>query len=121
MTSRRLDVCLIGAGPRGLSVLERLCANAASAAPETAVTVHVVDPFPPGAGQVWRTDQSEHLLMNTVASQVTMFTDESVELRGQLVAGSQPVRMGALPRPHRPDGRPAPRRARPRRGPRAGT
>ncbi|MEU8954738.1 FAD/NAD(P)-binding protein [Streptomyces sp. NPDC048518] len=87
MTSRRLDVCLIGAGPRGLSVLERLCANAASAAPETAVTVHVVDPFPPGAGQVWRSDQSEHLLMNTVASQVTMFTDESVELRGQLSPG----------------------------------
>ncbi|MEU1120490.1 MULTISPECIES: FAD/NAD(P)-binding protein [unclassified Streptomyces] len=87
MTSRRLDVCLIGAGPRGLSVLERLCANAASAAPGTAVTVHVVDPFPPGAGQVWRSDQSAHLLMNTVASQVTMFTDESVELRGQLSPG----------------------------------
>ncbi|MFJ2768947.1 FAD/NAD(P)-binding protein [Streptomyces sp. NPDC087300] len=87
MTSRRLDVCLIGAGPRGLSVLERLCANAVSAPAETVITVHVVDPFPPGAGQVWRSDQSAHLLMNTVASQVTMFTDESVEVRGELAPG----------------------------------
>ncbi|MFE0173449.1 FAD/NAD(P)-binding protein [Streptomyces sp. NPDC059002] len=87
MTSRRLDVCLIGAGPRGLSVLERLCANAASAPAETAITVHVVDPFPPGAGQVWRSDQSAHLLMNTVASQVTMFTDESVAVQGELAPG----------------------------------
>lgn len=87
MTSRRLDVCLIGAGPRGLSVLERLCANAASVPDDTAVTVHVVDPYPPGAGRVWRTDQSGHLLMNTVASQVTMFTDDSVRVEGKLVPG----------------------------------
>jgi len=87
MTSLRLDVCLIGAGPRGLSVLERLCANAVSAPEEVPITVHVVDPYPPGAGQVWRTDQPEHLLMNTVASQVTMFTDESVEIDGVLAPG----------------------------------
>ncbi|MFH9671878.1 FAD/NAD(P)-binding protein [Streptomyces sp. NPDC017405] len=87
MTSRRLDVCLIGAGPRGLSVLERLCANAASVPDGLAITVHVVDPYPPGAGQVWRTGQSEHLLMNTVASQVTMFTDDSVRIEGALVPG----------------------------------
>jgi uncharacterized NAD(P)/FAD-binding protein YdhS len=87
MTSRRLDVCVIGAGPRGLSVLERLCVNAASVPDDIAITVHVVDPYRPGAGQVWRTDQSEHLLMNTVASQVTMFTDESVRIEGALVPG----------------------------------
>ncbi|PCG86708.1 FAD-binding protein [Streptomyces sp. WZ.A104] len=87
MTSRRLDVCLIGAGPRGLSVLERLCANAGSAPDEVPITVHVADPYPPGAGQVWRTDQPEHLLMNTVASQVTMFTDESVRIDGVLAPG----------------------------------
>ncbi|MCX5394400.1 FAD/NAD(P)-binding protein [Streptomyces sp. NBC_00094] len=87
MATRRLDVCLIGAGPRGLSLLERICANAASHPDEDRITVHVVDPHPPGAGQVWRTDQSEHLLMNTVASQVTMFTDESVEIEGPLVPG----------------------------------
>lgn len=87
MTSQRLDVCLIGAGPRGLSVLERLCANAAAAPGSAPITVHVVDPYPPGPGQVWRTDQSSHLLMNTVASQITMFTDESVQVPGALAPG----------------------------------
>ncbi|MER5934004.1 FAD/NAD(P)-binding protein [Streptomyces sp. NPDC002054] len=86
MTSRQLDVCLIGAGPRGLSVLERICAHAA-AGDLGPLTVHVVDDCPPGPGQVWRTDQSEHLLMNTVASQVSMFTDESVSMKGPLSPG----------------------------------
>ncbi|WP_037685617.1 FAD/NAD(P)-binding protein [Streptomyces aureocirculatus] len=87
MNTRRLDVCLIGAGPRGLAVLERICANAEEVAPGTEVTVHVVDPFPPGAGRVWRTTQPRRLLTNTVASQTTVFTDESVEMAGPLVRG----------------------------------
>ncbi|MFE2940706.1 prephenate dehydrogenase [Streptomyces sp. NPDC059255] len=85
MDADRLDVCLVGMGPRGLSVLERLCAN--TEGHRGSVTVHVVDPYPPGAGRVWRTGQSPHLLMNTVASQVTMFTDESVRMRGPLAPG----------------------------------
>ncbi|TVL91732.1 FAD/NAD(P)-binding domain-containing protein [Streptomyces sp. SAJ15] len=87
MSGIRLDVCLIGAGPRGLSVLERLCAGARRSRRHRAITVHVVDPYPPGAGRVWRTDQSRRLLMNTVACQVTVFTDESVELAGPLEPG----------------------------------
>lgn len=82
-----MRVCIIGAGPRGMSVLERLCANARRLPPETRVTVHVVDPHPPGPGQVWRTTQSDLLLMNTVSSQVTLFTDESVEMDGALEPG----------------------------------
>ncbi|MFF9767780.1 FAD/NAD(P)-binding protein [Streptomyces sp. NPDC014636] len=87
MSERQLEVCVIGAGPRGLSVLERLCADAREHAQNTEVVVHVVDPCPPGAGRVWRTDQSHHLLMNTVASQVTLFTDPSVEMEGVLAPG----------------------------------
>ena len=87
MSERQLEVCVIGAGPRGLSVLERLCANAREHALGTEVVVHVVDPCPPGAGRVWRTDQSHHLLMNTVASQVTLFTDPSVQMAGELAPG----------------------------------
>jgi hypothetical protein len=86
-TDRRLHACVIGAGPRGLSVLERLCANARDLAPDAAVHIHVVDPHPPGPGAVWRTDQSGHLLMNTVASQVTMFADDSVDMLGPVVSG----------------------------------
>ncbi|MEU3794795.1 FAD/NAD(P)-binding protein [Streptomyces fructofermentans] len=80
-------MCVIGAGPRGLSVLERLCANARSAPRGSTLHVHVVDPYPPGPGQVWRTDQSPHLLMNTVAGQISVFTDASVDLVGPLEPG----------------------------------
>ena len=83
-----LRVCVVGLGPRGLSVLERLCANAeAGVAGERKVWVHVVDPHPPGPGRVWRTSQHRLLLMNTVASQVTMFTDESVTMAGPVRSG----------------------------------
>lgn len=80
-----LQVCLIGAGPRGTSVLERLCANASLAA--RPVSVHVVDPGPAGSGHVWRTSQSTQLLMNTVASQVSLYTDASVSCAGPIVPG----------------------------------
>lgn len=78
-----LRICLVGAGPRGTSVLERICANADG----RAVEVHVVDPFPPGPGGVWRTGQSGHLLMNTVASQISLFTDDSVPCEGPVMPG----------------------------------
>ncbi|MFE0454473.1 FAD/NAD(P)-binding protein [Streptomyces sp. NPDC058914] len=81
-------VALVGAGPRGTSVLERLCASAPDLLPPGArLTVHVVDPAPPGPGRVWRTAQSPELLMNTVACQVTLFTDDSVDCAGPIRPG----------------------------------
>ncbi|WP_405989104.1 FAD/NAD(P)-binding protein [Streptomyces sp. NBC_00986] len=80
-------ICIVGAGPRGLSVLERLCANERQERRHSAVTIHVVDPSPPGAGTVWRVTQSRHLVMNTIASQITVFTDESVRIAGPIVPG----------------------------------
>lgn len=77
-------ICVVGAGPRGLAVLERLSAN------HTAghhVVVHVVDPHPPGPGRTWRTGQPSHLLMNTVTSQVSQFTDDSVHCAGPVRPG----------------------------------
>ncbi|MGD9484803.1 FAD/NAD(P)-binding protein [Streptomyces sp. TRM70308] len=82
-----LRTALVGLGPRGLSVLERLCANERKSASHDAVTVHLVDPYPPGAGRVWRTAQSPHLLMNTVAAQITLFTDDSVRIEGPVETG----------------------------------
>ncbi|MFD7281027.1 FAD/NAD(P)-binding protein [Streptomyces sp. NPDC059862] len=87
MSSGRIEVCLVGAGPRGLSVLERLCAQERKSPRYGQVTIHVVDPGPPGSGRVWRPSQSRHLLMNTVASQVTVFTDSSVTIEGPLEEG----------------------------------
>ncbi|MGX1884612.1 FAD/NAD(P)-binding protein [Streptomyces sp. NPDC055287] len=80
-------LAVVGAGPRGTSVLERLCASVPALAPDARLTVHVVDPAPPGAGQVWRTKQPAELLMNTVASQVTLFTDASVACEGPIRPG----------------------------------
>ncbi|MEN8654876.1 FAD/NAD(P)-binding protein [Streptomyces sp. 21So2-11] len=87
MTTRHKALCIVGAGPRGLSVLERLCANERAEPAHPALTVHVVDPFEPGAGAVWRTDQSRHLLMNTVASQITVHTDASSRIAGPIEPG----------------------------------
>ncbi|MEU6675759.1 FAD/NAD(P)-binding protein [Streptomyces sp. NPDC046925] len=85
---RDIAVAVVGAGPRGTSVLERLCASATELLPPGArLTVHVVDPSPPGPGRVWRTAQPGELLMNTVASQVTLFTDESVDCAGPIRPG----------------------------------
>lgn len=80
-----LRICLIGAGPRGTSVLERLCANASGT--RQRVVVDIVDPAPAGPGAVWRSDQSPELLMNTVTSQVSLFTDDSVPCAGPIVPG----------------------------------
>ncbi|MDF3292212.1 MULTISPECIES: FAD/NAD(P)-binding protein [Streptomyces] len=87
MSSSRLEVCVVGAGPRGLSVVERLCANERKAPSHAEVVVHVVDPSAPGAGTVWRPEQSRHLLMNTVASQITVFTDDSSRIAGPIEPG----------------------------------
>ncbi|WP_413761169.1 FAD/NAD(P)-binding protein [Streptomyces sp. MMBL 11-3] len=85
---RHVHVALVGAGPRGTGVLERLCASAPELlTPGTRLTVHVVDPSPPGPGRVWRTAQPAELLMNTVASQVTLFTDDSVDCSGPIRPG----------------------------------
>jgi len=47
----------------------------------------VIDPYPPGGGRVWQPDQPGHLLMNTLAAQATLFTDETVECSGPVVKG----------------------------------
>ncbi|TPG05163.1 FAD/NAD(P)-binding protein [Curtobacterium flaccumfaciens] len=78
-------IVLIGAGPRGLAVLERICANARGS--NGRFEIFVVDPAEPGAGAVWRSDQPSELLMNTVASQVSVFPDRSVSMRGPVEDG----------------------------------
>ena len=60
------QVAVIGAGPRGTSVVERLVAGVIAqgeAAPP--LHIHVIEPYEPGPGHIWRTDQSRLFLMNT--------------------------------------------------------
>jgi hypothetical protein len=74
-------IVVVGAGPRGLSVLERLVTIASTIpAPEgQSLTVEIVDPYEPGAGRIWRTEQSGALLMNTVIGQITIFGHDPAE------------------------------------------
>ena len=81
-------IAIVGAGPRGTSVLERLCASAGDLlSPGMLLTVHLIDPSPPGPGHIWRTAQSPELLMNTVTSQMTLFTDDSIVCEGPIRPG----------------------------------
>ncbi|MET8678251.1 FAD/NAD(P)-binding protein [Streptomyces sp. NPDC004647] len=87
MAGEHHAIAVVGAGPRGTSVLERICASVPELLPDARLTVHMVDPAPPGPGRVWRTAQPRELLMNTVASQVTLFTDSSVQCEGPVRPG----------------------------------
>jgi FAD-NAD(P)-binding len=79
-------IAIVGAGPRGVGILERLGASAPELGPD-GLDVHLVDPYPPGPGRIWRHDQSPLLAMNSMAADVTMFTDETVVCDGPIVPG----------------------------------
>ena len=79
-------IAIVGAGPRGAGILERLVASAAELHPGR-IDVHLIDPFPAGAGRIWRRAQSPLLAMNSMAEDVTMFTDESVVCEGPIRPG----------------------------------
>ena len=81
------SIAIVGAGPRGVGVLERLIANHAVLAPDLPLTVHVIDPHPPGAGRVWRVDQSPLLRLNSMAADIAVFTDPTVACEGPIVPG----------------------------------
>ncbi len=71
---------IVGAGPRGLSVLERLVTIGSTMDPPASnLVVEIVDPYEPGAGRIWRGDQSSALLMNTVIGQITIFGHDPAE------------------------------------------
>lgn len=86
-TRPRTAVAIIGAGPRGLGVLERLTANAADGPGEPGLDVHLVDPWAPGSGRIWRRGQAPLLWMNSTAADVTLWPDETVEMAGPVRPG----------------------------------
>lgn len=83
----RPQLVIVGAGPRGTGVLERLAANAPEMYAGTGLDIHLVDPHPPGGGRIWREAQSPLLWMNSHAEDVTMFTDETVVMDGPVREG----------------------------------
>ncbi|MFF9067689.1 FAD/NAD(P)-binding protein [Streptomyces sp. NPDC014891] len=85
--SPRPSLVIVGAGPRGTGFLERLAANLPELYGDRPLDLHLVDPHPPGPGRIWRTAQSPLLWMNSRAEDVTMFTDETVDLTGPVRPG----------------------------------
>lgn len=73
-------IAIIGAGPRGLAVLERLSAILGRR-DDVQVDIRVVDPGVPGQG-IHRDSQPDHLLTNTAAGSTTVFVDDSVQGAG---------------------------------------
>ncbi|WP_457946999.1 FAD/NAD(P)-binding protein [Pseudarthrobacter sp. alpha12b] len=79
-------IVFIGGGPRTAGVLERIAANRPDvfAGP---LQVHVVEPHIPGSGRIWRYEQDPGLLLNSMAADITMFTDGSVDCEGPAAPG----------------------------------
>ncbi|MFF4740865.1 FAD/NAD(P)-binding protein [Streptomyces sp. NPDC001262] len=67
------SIVIVGSGPRGMGVLERGAARLTDG-PSRTTEVFLVDPVEVGCGRIWRTDQPDWFLMNTVCSGVTMFS-----------------------------------------------
>lgn len=80
-----LRIAIVGLGPRGLTVLERLLALAPYA-PEQHFQIDVFEPNEPGVG-VHGCGQPAYLMLNTVAGQLSMFPD-------QAALGALPERRG---------------------------
>ncbi|WP_434589222.1 FAD/NAD(P)-binding protein [Streptomyces sp. A5-4] len=67
-------IAVVGSGPRGLSVVERLAARLAKAAADRPVEIYLIDPVEVGCGRIWRSDQPEWFMMNTVADEISAFS-----------------------------------------------
>lgn len=94
-------IAIIGAGPRGTSLLERLGAHlgeggefaglespfGSGTSGRAALEVHVIDDAPHGAGRIWRTDQHRDMCMNTLSHAVTLFTEPGSTVRGPVREG----------------------------------
>lgn len=84
------SIAIIGGGPRGISLVERLGAAGVQA------DIHLIDEHEPGAGAVWRTDQTRLLCMNTLADAVTMFTEPGATVTAPVRPGPTLYEWGLL-------------------------
>lgn len=76
-TINALTVTIVGVGPRGLTVLDRLIEAYRWHSPSFRLVVHLVEPGDPGEG-THRSRLSRHLLTNTPASMLTIFPHQAL-------------------------------------------
>lgn len=88
MSTTDKQVAIVGVGPRGISILERIAAalNTVSR-PKQGLTIHLIEDAQMGVGNVWRTDQTRTLCMNTLAGAVTLFTEPGSTVSAPVVEG----------------------------------
>lgn len=79
------SITIVGLGPRGLSLLERLSAFSTEKNMNLS-TIYLVDPVNPGCG-VHTYDLPDHLLINTIVCQGTMYSDSTCQQAGPIVPG----------------------------------
>src|SRR3954470_5755764 len=70
-----IRIAVIGVGPRGLSALERIISHTRVPGPPVELTL--IEPGELGIG-LHRLDQPDYLLLNTIAAQLTIFSDEEM-------------------------------------------
>ncbi|MGY1631362.1 FAD/NAD(P)-binding protein [Geodermatophilus sp. SYSU D01186] len=85
---RAPTLVVVGAGPTAIGVLERLVASAPELSAGRRLHVHLVDPFPPGGGRVWRAAQPALLWANSLVGDVTVLPDPSVVVDGPVGEGA---------------------------------
>ncbi|NRR29651.1 FAD/NAD(P)-binding protein [Oxalobacteraceae bacterium] len=83
---KRFNIVIVGMGQRGLSILERIGAMLDKHPVNAALSIHLIDPAIPGQG-IHKSEQPRHLLVNTIAGQVTVYCDASVQDAGPLSDG----------------------------------
>ncbi|GAB2969971.1 FAD/NAD(P)-binding protein [Amycolatopsis acidiphila] len=81
-SSGPLSVAIIGLGPRGLSVLERLILRLRARGGANPVTIWAVDTDEHGSGRVWRSGQPLWLAANATASELTAHSPDNPLLDG---------------------------------------
>ena len=80
-----IKVGIIGLGPRGLTLLERIVAHERESR-TTELEIYLFDRNEPGVG-CHDPEQPDFLLVNTVAGQITLFSDPSVRDAGPVLDG----------------------------------
>jgi len=79
-------IAIIGMGPRGLSILERLIMLYKTYPYSGDMDVLLIDPNELGTG-VHSIQQPDHLLVNTIACQITLFGDDTIKDAGPIRRG----------------------------------
>lgn len=83
---KKMTVAILGMGPRGLSILERICALHTEYAINEHMQIIIIDKNAMGVG-AHSLSQPDHLLVNTVACQITLFGDATVKNAGPFRPG----------------------------------